>query len=88
MLIDVAHLKVSANALNYNSKELLNSIKNETSAYHLSENNGLADTNEPITNNSWFWDYINNKADFITLEIYKKSPSFLRKQIEVVSTNL
>ena len=88
LLIDVAHLKVSANTLNFNPKDLLNSLKNETSAYHLSDNNGLADTNEPITNKSWFWDYINRKADFYTLEIYRKSPLFLHKQMKLVSTNI
>ncbi len=88
LLIDVAHLKVSANTLNYNPKDLLSALKKETSAYHLSDNDGLADTNEPITNKSWFWEYINHKADFYTLEIYRKSPSFLNSQVDLVSSNL
>lgn len=88
LLIDVAHLKVSANTLNFDPINLLRSLNKETSAYHLSDNDGLSDTNEPITNKSWFWEHINYKADFYTLEIYRKSPLFLNKQVELVSTNL
>ena len=67
LLIDVAHLKVSANTLKFNPVLTLKKFKKNISAYHLSENEGLQDTNDKIFSNSWFWEYLNKDADFFTI---------------------
>ena len=88
LLLDVAHLKVSANSLNFNAKETLTRLKSYVSAYHLSDNNGLADTNDFIDSKSWFWKYINYHADFYTIEVYRKDISFLKEQVKLVKKHL
>ncbi len=80
ILLDVAHLKVSANTLNFCKykahEELLPYIK----AYHLSDNNGKYDSNQRVLPNSWFWDVINRSLDSYTLEVYGLSNEELRRQ--------
>ena len=53
-LVDVAHLKVSANTLNFNPREYLEIFKDKIGGYHLSDNNGLVDSNKEISKSSWF----------------------------------
>ncbi len=84
LLLDVAHLKVSANSLNFNSIETLKRLKSYISAYHLSDNNGLADTNDCIDSKSWFWNHINYDSEFYTVEVYRKDLSFLKEQVKLV----
>ena len=48
-LVDVAHLKVSANTLNFDAREYLEIFKKDKiGGYHLSDNNGLVDSNKEI----------------------------------------
>ena len=56
---------------------------NRIGGYHLSENDGLKDSNEPFDNNSWFWKYINKKVNYFTLEVYNTEPSELKKLAEL-----
>tara|TARA_S200000501_G_scaffold377837_1_gene437726 strand:- start:7115 stop:7978 length:864 start_codon:yes stop_codon:yes gene_type:complete len=88
LLIDVAHLKVSANTLKFNPVLTLKNLKKNISAYHLSENQGLKDTNDRIDSGSWFWKYLNKDADFFTLEVYKQSIKSLKDQYKLVNNYL
>lgn len=88
LLIDVAHLKVSANTLNFNPVLTLKKLKKNISAYHLSENEGFQDTNDKISCSSWFWEYLNKDADFFTIEVYKQSIKLLKDQYKLVNNNL
>lgn len=83
LLIDVAHLKVSANTLGFSGQEYLQEFKSLVSAYHLSDNNGLEDSNDPISEKSWFWPFINRDLDYYTLEIYQNDGKLLRSQLEL-----
>jgi sugar phosphate isomerase/epimerase len=83
LLIDVAHLKVSANTLKFSAHKYLEEFKHTATAYHLSDNQGLADTNDPITHKSWFWPLINRDLDYYSLEIYNASPKILKSQLEL-----
>ena len=56
LLIDVAHLKVSSNSLKFN-QTMFEICDPWIKAYHLSDNNGLSDTNEPFSEDAWFWDF-------------------------------
>ena len=87
-LVDVAHLNVSANSIGFNQKETLKNFKSEISAYHLSENNGLADTNDEMNETSWFWRDLNPNADFYTIEVYKKDILSLKNQVKLTETKL
>ena len=88
LLIDVAHLKVSANTLTFNPALTLKKLKKNISAYHLSDNEGLQDTNDKINSNSWFWEYLNKNADFFTIEVYKESIQSLKDQYKLVDNYL
>ena len=54
LLIDVAHLKVSARTLGFSAQEYLEEFKFSSLGYHLSDNNGLSDDNNQVTEDSWF----------------------------------
>ena len=88
LLIDVAHLKVSANTLIFDPSLTLKKLKNKISAYHLSENNGLQDTNEKLDYDSYFWEFLNKDADFFTIEVYKQSIIDLKDQYNIVNNYL
>ena len=79
LLVDVAHLKVSANSLNYKSEDLFLKCNDYISGYHLSDNNGLADTNDIINEQSWFWKYLKKDLDYYSLEIYGETVENLKK---------
>ncbi len=88
LLIDVAHLKVSAKTLNFNPQNYLIKLKKFIKAYHLSENNGLADENKNVLKKSWFWKFIKKDAAFCTLELKNLSLSNVKKQIKLVNKKL
>jgi Sugar phosphate isomerases/epimerases len=54
LLVDVAHLKVSANTLSFDPVKYLLEFRDITAAYHISDNDGLEDSNQPFTRDSWF----------------------------------
>lgn len=88
LLVDVAHLKVSARTLNFNPIDYLLLVNPKTKAYHLSDNDGFSDQNRELTENSWFWDFLNYDAEFYTLEVYNVLPEKLISQIELVKKKL
>ena len=80
LLVDVAHLKVSAKTLKFNPKQFLTNCEEWIKGYHLSDNNGDSDTNEPVTKNSWFWPYLKKNLTYYTLEVNLKTTEMLKKQ--------
>jgi sugar phosphate isomerase/epimerase len=88
LLIDVAHLKVSANTLGFSAIDYLKNFYGSVSAYHFSDNLGLEDSNDEITEESWFWPYINKNLDYYSLEVYEKTPNFLKNQLQLASRKL
>lgn len=88
LLMDVAHLIVSSNSLRYSAIDFLNESDSWISAYHLSDNNGLADTNNPITKDSWFWPYLKKNVDYFSLEIKGISTPELLDQIKLTKKKL
>ena len=83
MLVDVAHLKVSSNSLNFDRISFLKKLDKWIFAYHLSDNNGKSDSNEKIRLDSWFWPYIKNNLDYYSIEVYGERPEELVKQKEL-----
>lgn len=53
-LVDVGHLKVTANALNFDKQEFLDQVQDKVAAFHLSDNDGSADQNLPFSEDAWF----------------------------------
>jgi sugar phosphate isomerase/epimerase len=69
LLIDVAHLKVSAQSLGFDPITFLKKCNNWISGYHLSDNDGFRDSNHPVSERSWFWPYLKLNLDYYTLEV-------------------
>jgi sugar phosphate isomerase/epimerase len=83
-LIDVAHLKVSAITLDLDLELELERFMAKTDYVHISDNNGMADTNGPFKSSSEMFDLL-SKYDFsnktITLEVYAQEDE-LRSSFE------
>lgn len=88
LLVDVAHLKVSANTLNFSAIDYLKQFFDDIWGYHLSDNDGKADTNSPITKNSWFWPYINKNVNYFSVEVYQNNGDILKSQYNLAKTML
>lgn len=84
LLVDVAHLKVSAQSLGFNPRQFLDDLEPFIDAYHLSDNDGTADTNDLFTRQSWFTNLLKRDVRFCTIEVYKRSPQELAKLVELV----
>lgn len=88
LLLDVAHLKVSARTLAFDPVAAHSQVKPWIQGYHLSDNDGTADTNEIVKADSWFWEVIDPWLDYYTLEVYRVSSAELAKQYELVKARL
>ena len=69
VLLDFGHLKVSANTLNFCPSDFVSSLPAEILGYHLSDNNGLEDSNQPFCEDCWFFKYLNSSVDYCTVEV-------------------
>ena len=83
-LMDVAHFKVSCKTLKLNLVNSYKKIIRFINAYHLSDNNGLADTNSKITKNSWFIKNLRKDINYFTLEVYTENFNLLKNQVNLV----
>lgn len=88
LLIDVAHLKVSANTQKFDPILYLKEFSGITAAYHISDNNGLEDSNEPFLIDSWFVNHIRKDLQYYSLEIYVSDIKVLEEQYKLLSSIL
>jgi sugar phosphate isomerase/epimerase len=88
LLLDVAHLKVSARTLGFDAAAAHDQVKDRIQGYHLSDNDGRSDSNDPVVAGSWFWEVIRPDLDYYTLEVYRTSPAELAMQCELVKARL
>ena len=74
LLLDVAHLKVSCKTLDLNFTEALGLLFNRSDYIHVSDNDGLHDTNNDLKPNSELFDQLKNLIwtdKTVTLEVYE-----------------
>lgn len=88
LLVDVAHLKVSANSLGFDPVAFLEECHTWIEAYHLSDNDGTRDSNEPIKLDSWFWPHLKRGLDYYSLEIYNIETEGLLEQVRITEEKL
>ena len=84
MLLDVAHLKVSSKTLGFKKENMFLKCKEFILGYHLSDNNGLKDSNKKFNSKSWFWKYLNTNLDYYSIEVYGESGKILSKLQKMV----
>ena len=88
LLVDVAHLKVSSNSLNFDKIEFLKKCNNITGGYHLSDNNGLSDTNQKFDESAWFWQHIEKNKNYYSIEVYNVSRDEISKLYNLTKKKL
>ena len=88
LLVDVAHLKVSAKSLGFDPGGMFDQCRDRIAGYHLSDNDGLEDSNQPFTENAWFWPYLMPDVGYYTVEVYGQSPAQLLQQVKLVKSRL
>ena len=86
LLMDVAHLKVTANTLGLDPVEELDFLSPYTAGYHLSDNDGFTDANGPVTRNSWFWSALKPNVEFATLEVAPAPGIDFRSQVDLAES--
>lgn len=84
LLIDVAHLKVSANSLGFSPSLYVEKFSSITEAYHLSDNDGTADTNNKFSVDAWFFSCIRPDVEYYSIEVYDEPVSSLEKMYLMV----
>jgi sugar phosphate isomerase/epimerase len=87
-LIDVAHLKVSANSLNFDPSTMFEVCNDRITGYHLSDNNGLEDSNNAFDEDAWFWPHLKKDVGYYTVEVYGCTPEKLLQQSNIVRAKL
>lgn len=87
-LIDVAHLKVSANSLGFDPVEMFAACHDRITAYHLSDNNGLEDSNKQFADDAWFWPHLKADVGYYSVEVYGCTPEQLLQQSDLVRLKL
>jgi sugar phosphate isomerase/epimerase len=87
LLIDVAHVNVSANALGFSRDEFLAQTAPHVAAIHISENDGIKDNNQPVSADAWFMDWLRQYREIPTvIEVYQLTPQQIQAQYQLVST--
>lgn len=88
LLVDVAHLKVSSKSLRFDPGHMFDLCHAKIVGYHLSDNNGLEDSNMPFDENAWFWNFLNPDIKYFTVEVYNRSPAQLMEQVNLVQSRI
>lgn len=83
LLTDVAHLKVSSNTLKFDPSLFFELCNHKIGGYHLSDNDGLSDSNDTFNENSWFWKYLNLDLSYFSIEVYSSDIDILLNQREI-----
>lgn len=87
-LIDVAHLKVSARSLGFDPVQMFEVCHERIAAYHLSDNNGLEDSNKQFGEDAWFWPHLKSDVGYYSVEVYGCRPDQLLQQANLVRSKL
>lgn len=88
LLVDVAHLKVSAKSLKFDPNFFFSKCEQWIQGYHLSDNDGNTDSNGLVSKNSWFWKHLKKNLNYYTLEIKSLNAQILLKQKKITEQML
>jgi sugar phosphate isomerase/epimerase len=85
LLLDTAHLKVSSVTLNLDLNQEIGAISTLIRALHHSDNDGIRDTNLPITENYWFLQYMKQYQSVShVLEVKRLTIQEIKNQIKLL----
>jgi sugar phosphate isomerase/epimerase len=83
LLLDVGHLKISANAFGVDPVSILREVSGFVEGYHLSDNDGISDSNLPFDSAAWFWDDVSASMGYVSIESIPRSDGELIQMYEV-----
>lgn len=75
LLLDVGHLKTSAQQLNFDAAHAVVTLQPVTEGYHLHENNGLRDEHLPFSHDAWFLPVMRRDLEYYVLEFHSGDQS-------------
>jgi sugar phosphate isomerase/epimerase len=85
LLIDTAHLKVSAHTLKFNADDAIKKISENILCIHHSDNDGSFDTNDRLTDDYWFLSHIKNFEKIAhVLEVKKLTEEEIKQQLTIL----
>ncbi len=85
-LLDIGHLKVSAQSLNFSKESFIDRIKNKIFEIHINDNDGVLDQHESInTETLSILDSVNLKEKNITLEIKNSSIEKIKDNCDIIT---
>jgi sugar phosphate isomerase/epimerase len=88
LLLDVGHLKVSSNTLQFDLLQTFELLEEFTEGYHLSENLGESDDHFGFNLDAWFVPLLNPQIPFGTLEIDNLDASGIARLSTMLSNYL
>ena len=89
ILLDIGHLAVAAASLGFEAEAFVETHRERIEAIHLSENDGQADQNLPLTDANWFLPYLPQFADrTLVLEAYGLTPAEIEEQLDRIHHNI
>ena len=89
ILLDTGHIKVSSNTLKFSLEKSLSEIKTFIKAIHHSDNDGIFDTNDPLKEKYWFWNYIKEFSDlYHVLEVKNQTVEQINFQLMLIKNHI
>lgn len=86
LLIDTAHLKVSAETLGFDKEEAIEKLIDKVGCVHHSDNDGKFDTNEKMGYDYWFLPHLSKFATIVhVIEVKKLSEEEINQQINLLA---
>lgn len=88
LLLDTAHLKVTAAALGFDHNEAVDRVQPYVKYVHHSDNNGERDTNEPLGEDYWFLPKMKHFKDCVhVIEVKNIDPLKIENQINLLQVH-
>ena len=89
LLVDVGHVNVASKTLGFDRDAFITRLAGHIEAFHLSENDGIFDLNEPVREDSWFLPHLSDFPDacFI-LEAYRLTLPQITAQRSLIEQHL
>lgn len=85
-LIDSGHLNVSARTLGFDRGAFLEAVRPRLLGWHLSDNDGTADSNRPFGGDAWFLPWVaRSPGEMVVIEAYRLAPHQLDGCIAAVA---
>ncbi|MBS1647255.1 MAG: TIM barrel protein [Bacteroidetes bacterium] len=86
LLLDTAHLKVSAHTLGFDIDEAVHELKPYIECVHHSDNKGLLDTNDALNEQYWFLKHMPLFKDKVhVLEVKKQNVAQINQQLNLLT---